>query len=694
MDNIRQAAALEVPDRDPTALRELAIECIGTSYPCLRLQDTCAGHQGMVEHLAISPDGRWIASGGADGTARLWHITVSSHRGNRKIQGTPAAVLGGHVGGVTGVAFHPQGKWLATSARDGTVRLWQFAALAAETDQPAQRFELQAGPVAALDFSADGGWLAAGGKDGTVRLLALDPASGAETAERQTLSFHAGAITCLAFSPDGRLAVGTAGKSVRIWDVAAGKEVEYWATGNPPNALAFSPTLSPSMLASSEPEGYGVTAYTIDFNARKNQPQIHTNAVRALAYDRQGRLLTASADGSFKLWNQSHSAILGEVAVARGSWGEVRAVAASRSADWIATGYQDGRIRLWELTTPPERRLIGGEVQRAVFLGDQRRLATERRIYDFNRGCDCESSDFLPELTCCIATHPDGRRIAFAGERGALAIADLQREKPPVSCPGHRRGVTGLASSPDGELLASASLDGTIRVWDWDSGECRQTLEPGIGALHALAWTAESKQLMVDGEWGIAVCDLDKPGACRLIREHALRLSGMALFKGLLACCGPDHTVLLVDLATGKTVHTLEGHTAEINSIAFSGDGRLVAANATDGAVRVWQTPSGQGWGLFHHHDNLGTTLSFDPRGRYLAVNGRTTFVWISKINRRSQQYTTRSRAASASMAALCCWDRSEASDSVPWKNWNRRGPQPRASQNPPPRHSPPSTPK
>jgi WD40 repeat protein len=641
MDNIRQAAALQVPDRDPTALRELAIECIGTGYPCMRLRENCGGHLGAVEHVTLSQDGRWMASGGADGTARLWILKqVADHQ----VRAELAAVFEDHAGGVTGLVFHPCGKWLATSAKDGTIRIWQVATLPAATDQPARRFELES-PVTALEFSDDGAWLAAGCKDGSVRMLALDPDTAAEKGQRRTVAFQAGAVTCMHFSPEGRLAVGTAGKSIHIWDTVVAKEAEYWATMNAPNAITYSRSLPQSMLIWSEPEGYGFSVYNIDYNARKHNAQIHTGSVRRLAIDWQSRLLSASADGSVKVWNVNHHGTVHEVAVARGSWGEVRAVAASPSADWIATGHQDGRIRLWELTMPLERKFPGSEMQRAVFLGDQRLLATDGRLYDFTRCCDCPPSELFRENVSCITAHPGGRYFAYGSESGALTLADLEREKSPILCPGHRRTVTAVVSNPGGNRLASASLDGTVKVWDWESGACLQTLEPGIGALHALAWDTD-QQLVASGEWGIAVCDLDST-ACRLFREHAFRQSAMALCRGLLACCGPDHTVLLIDLATGKTVQTLEGHTADITSIAFSPDGRLVAANAAAGEVRLWETHEGKAWAQFQHNDGLATKLSFGPRGRFLAVGGRATFVW---------EVSKKSALAAVTNTSTCCF--------------------------------------
>src|SRR5262249_4177908 len=114
MDNIRQAGALEVVDRDPRELRELAIEIMGSEFPCMRLHDTWKGHAGPINSVAFSADGRLAVSASDDRTARLWSVP----------SGQPLALLAGHEQAVTGALFLPGGKWIASCSADGSVRAW------------------------------------------------------------------------------------------------------------------------------------------------------------------------------------------------------------------------------------------------------------------------------------------------------------------------------------------------------------------------------------------------------------------------------------------------------------------------------------------------------------------------------------------------------------------------------------------
>jgi WD40 repeat protein len=169
-----------------------------------KLDGTIKGHTERIKAVALSPDGKKLATASEDGTAKIWDM-----------DGKELFNLKGHTGPVLCVAFDPANHFLATGGDDKTVKIWDTT-----NGKEVRTLKGPGRQISCVAFSPDGKYLAAGSWDGTATIWEADTGK-----DVHTLKADEGVLT-LAFSPDNsKLATGGWEKVVKIWDVQAGKEL-------------------------------------------------------------------------------------------------------------------------------------------------------------------------------------------------------------------------------------------------------------------------------------------------------------------------------------------------------------------------------------------------------------------------------------------------------------------------------------
>ena len=332
----------------------------------------------------------------------------------------PEATFWEHMDQVHVLTFSADGKALLTGGLDGTVRLWD-----PRTGKELRTLTLPKGRVLCAAFAPDGKAVAAAGDEGIVRLW--DTATGAELRHWEA---DKGPVPALAFAPDGkRLATGNASGTVRLWDAAAGKELRSWTMGQDIiTALAFPPdgkalAVSTGILPNS---GMKKDASTHDFR------QVHAGAVRLWDPDTAKELRKLAERGSSLIF--SHD-------------GKLLATAGVR-----------------EPALPREPRQQPPEIVELTHLWD---AASGRRLAEVPGSLAALSPDgkWLVVRSSGMLPEPfgwTGNQFADPGH-DTLCVVEASTGRVVQ----HLREQSGLtaAFSPDGKLLATASLSGVVSVW-------------------------------------------------------------------------------------------------------------------------------------------------------------------------------------------------------------------------------------
>jgi nucleoside phosphorylase len=175
--------------------------------------------------------------------------------------------------------------------------------------------------------------------------------------------------------------------------------------------------------------------------------------------------------------------------------------------------------------------------------------------------------------------------VASASADGTVRLWDSETGAARRTLKGHSNAVLGVAFSPDGRLVASASHDRTVRLWDSATGAARRTLKGHSDAVIGVAFSPDGR-LVASASYDktVRLWDSATGTARRTLKGHSDAVRGVAFSPDgrLVASVSHDRTVRLWDSATGTARHTLEGHSSPVYGVAFSPDGRLVASASWD----------------------------------------------------------------------------------------------------------------
>jgi WD40 repeat protein len=461
---------------------------------------TLTGHTDRVWSVAFSPDGRFIASGSADRTIRIWETHSGQCLQIFQNENYP----------VRGVTFSPDGTRLVSCSGKNDVLVWDLASA-----QPLQTFRGHSDWLRAVAYSADGQLIASAGEDRTIRLWQ----SQVGTCQR-VLYGHRNRIRSVAFHPHRALLTSVGeDQTIRLWDTHTGQCLKtLHGYAHPIWTVAFSP--DGQRLASISEDHLGVQFQLWETNNHtlRNKLPSPPQRIRSVAFSPTRNILACGCeDKTVRIWNINSGHI---VKVLEGHTERVWSVLYSPDGTLLASSSEDKTIRIWDTDTDEQLKVLQGHSQ---------------QIWT-------------------IAFHPRGEILASGSEDHTIRLWNVTSGECLRILLGHSDGLWSLAFSPDGTLLASGSEDKTIRIWDTATGTCLYTLQGHTSRVWSVAFRADGGILASSGE-DKTVCfwDLSSGTCTSVLQGHEKQIRSVVAHprKPLFASGSDDGTIRFWDGQNG-----------------------------------------------------------------------------------------------------------------------------------------------
>ena len=506
-----------------------------------------------------------------------------------------SAILTGHLSWITSATFSPDGKYIVSTSRDRTIRIWD--ALSGKCLRILDGAEDYY--VTNAEFSPDGKNIVSAGADEIMRIWDVNSGKCLKEQFGHSINFHS-----VSYSPDGKNIVSAGGQEhdLKVWDSRSGEcQIEL-----PEQSFGF-------YSAAYSADGKRIVTVTTDNNLKILDAQNcsciqtikgHFCEVTTASLSPDGNLM-ADVDNdiqAIRIWNiQSGKCIQ----VMKGHSGDVNSAAFSPDGTKVVSASCDSTVRIWDVQNGKCLQILRGhtdKVNTAVLSPDGISIVSASndetiRIWDINH-LKCLKKVIKAETVINSINYcQNGKNIVSSGYGNTIHIWNEQSGKCINMLHGHKKNVKVVSVSPNEKYIASASEDSTLRIWDAQNGSCLQTIKTE-SPIDLVVFSPDNRNI----------------------------------------ASVSHNTIKIWNAQKGTCLKTIEGVFYGIRSVEFSPYGRLMVSVSGDGIMRIWNTISGECLQIIEC-PNCFNSIDFSPDGKYivLACYDKNIYIWDMKKNEFTQ---------------------------------------------------------